>query len=152
MAHISGSHGGRSSGFLTAHHSHPSSADEFKASYDDLIDTYSEPNPRISRHHQIYKVHTDVATAPDSRKSSYSIEKKSPYSTESANVMIRPSQSAQIYPPIQQPSEKAVDDRSFFAKVGQAFNTQTLNSYSFRSFLTPGHVDFSCSLSSSRQL
>ncbi|KAI6133319.1 hypothetical protein EDD16DRAFT_1688925 [Pisolithus croceorrhizus] len=66
MAHRLTNHGDRSTDYLSTLHANSSSPDEFKSSYDDLIDQYAEPYSRIS------------ATI-DSRGPSHSLDQKTPY-------------------------------------------------------------------------
>ncbi|KAG1715792.1 hypothetical protein ID866_1368 [Astraeus odoratus] len=117
MAHHMATHGDHPTDCLSTFHTNPSNVDEFKSSYDDLIDQYAEPYSRISGH-QTFRVHTNPINDPDSRGPSYSLDNKSPYSVDKAgDIESDPSQLAsQGYPP-KQKQEKVVDNRSFFAKI-----------------------------------
>ncbi|KAL4069398.1 hypothetical protein J3A83DRAFT_4251064 [Scleroderma citrinum] len=117
MAHQLTSHGGHSTNYLSTHYPNSSNVDEFKSSYDDLIDQYAEPYSRISSH-QTVRVHTDPVYDPDSRGTSYSLDKQPQYHTDK-DVTINATSSelpTQDYPP-KQKQEKIVDNRSFFAKI-----------------------------------
>lgn len=153
MAHQLAPHGDHSTNYLSTHYPNSSNADEFKSSYDDLIDQYAEPYSRISSH-QTFRVHTNSIHEFESRGTSHSLDNQSPYNSDkTVPVNTDPSElSAQGYPPLQK-QEKVVDNRSYFAKVDWGFY-QVFSAVSplFRFFQTHGRVDYSSSLSSSRRL
>ncbi|KIM66979.1 hypothetical protein SCLCIDRAFT_1144985 [Scleroderma citrinum Foug A] len=117
MAHQLAPHGDHSTNYLSTHYPNSSNADEFKSSYDDLIDQYAEPYSRISSH-QTFRVHTNSIHEFESRGTSHSLDNQSPYNSDkTVPVNTDPSElSAQGYPPLQK-QEKVVDNRSYFAKI-----------------------------------
>ncbi|KAI6005099.1 hypothetical protein F5J12DRAFT_834710 [Pisolithus orientalis] len=117
MAHQYTNHGDRSTDYLSTLHANPSNLDEFKSSYDDLIDQYAEPYSRISTH-QTFRVQTDLTSDLDSRRPSYSLDKKNPYNVgKGEEIEDDPAHSLpQAYPP-RQKQEKIVDNRSFVSRV-----------------------------------
>ncbi|KAF9243819.1 hypothetical protein BU15DRAFT_86252 [Melanogaster broomeanus] len=76
MAHQFTNLGDRSTDYVSTLHPNPSNADDFKSSYDDLIDQYAEPYSSISRH-QTFKVQTHTTDNSESRGPSYSMDHKS---------------------------------------------------------------------------
>ncbi|KAI5991518.1 hypothetical protein EDD15DRAFT_2168928 [Pisolithus albus] len=117
MAHRPTNHGDRSTDYLSTFHANSSNPDEFKSSYDDLIDQYAEPYSRMSGY-QTFKVQTNPASDIDSRGPSHSLDQKTPYNMNKEDYVgdDPPYSSPQAYPPPQK-QEKIVDSRSFFSKV-----------------------------------
>jgi len=109
--------GGRSTDYLTNHHPNPPPADDFKSSYDDLIDQYAEPYSRISRH-QTFQVQTPPIDNAESRGPSYSLDYKSPYPggkpDDEGEDLPGPTQS---YPPVMKQREKPVDYGSWWQQI-----------------------------------
>lgn len=120
MAHQLPPHGDRPTTYLSTHYPSTSNGDEYKSSYDDLIDQYAEPYSRISGH-QTYEVHTNPIPDPPSRGTSYSLDKASPYISDKAPATSADSSEPPTpgYPP-RQKQEKVVDNRNFFAKARRA--------------------------------
>lgn len=116
MAHPLTNLGDRSTDYLTTNYPNPPPADDFKSSYDDLIDQYAEPYSRISRH-QTFKVQTSPTNDSESRGPSYSLESKFPYPggmpQDEAKDLPEPPQS---YPP-KIKREMLVDHKRWWQQV-----------------------------------
>lgn len=115
MAYPLSNLGDRSTDYLTSNHPNPPPADDFKSSYDDLIDQYAEPYSRIS-HHQTFKVQTPIDDS-ESRGPSYSLEHKPPFPSGKLHDEAEdPPGPPQSYPP-KIKREKLVEHRKWWQQV-----------------------------------
>ncbi|KAJ3790334.1 hypothetical protein GGU10DRAFT_392152 [Lentinula aff. detonsa] len=88
--------------------------DEFKSSYDDLIDEYSSPYAANSRH-QTYAVQTPALSGEQHRRGpSYPLSQKQTFSSKQSNDSSH-DLTAVAYPP--RPPQKQTDTRTFWQKV-----------------------------------
>lgn len=113
-------YGDHSTDYLSSQQPISSPSDDFKSSYNDdlsdLIDQYAEPYSRTSRH-QTFAVSTNPLDDSDSRGHSFSTDQKGAYSVDKVvEEDAEPDPSNHDYPPTLK-QEKAIDNRSFWAKV-----------------------------------
>ncbi|KAH7905872.1 hypothetical protein BJ138DRAFT_1163904 [Hygrophoropsis aurantiaca] len=117
MAHQFTNYGDRSTDYLSTQHGQSSGAEDYKASYDDLIDQYAEPYARNSRH-QTFAVQTNPIGDADSRDPSYSFDQKRPFPNDKDAEEGGRNTTPPSYPPISIPKvAKEVDTRSCWARI-----------------------------------
>ncbi|KAH7921945.1 hypothetical protein BV22DRAFT_1197785 [Leucogyrophana mollusca] len=118
MAHQFTNYGDHSTDYLSTQRAQSSNAEDYKASYDDLIDQYAEPYSRISRH-QTFTVQTHPMGDSDSREPSYSFDQKQPYSSGKDVELDEQDIAPPSYPPISAIPKpgKEVDKRSLWSKI-----------------------------------
>ncbi|KAG9314632.1 hypothetical protein JVU11DRAFT_5437 [Chiua virens] len=115
MAHTLTHLGDRSTDYLTTNHPNPS--DDYKSSYDDLIDQYAEPYSRISRH-QTFTLKSSPVDDSESRGPSLSLDHKSPYPSGKSHDEEGddPPEPTQSYPPKPR-LETLVDPRKWWQQI-----------------------------------